>query len=74
MRRMTMMMVMMAVHGQSVPEDKTNVLRGHLPSPRWCLVGLVIWTLGVPPHLDVVGPRAIPAAPGQNQVGLVPIG
>jgi hypothetical protein len=69
-----MMMAMMAVHGQSALEDRTNALRSHLPPPRRCLLGLVIQTLGVPPHPDVVGPRAVPAALGWNQVGLVPVG
>jgi hypothetical protein len=32
--RMMMMMAMMAVHGQSMPEDRTNALRSHLPPPK----------------------------------------
>jgi hypothetical protein len=50
------MMAMMAVHGQSVPEDRTNALRGRLPLPKWCLMGPVVRTLGVPPHPNIVGP------------------
>jgi hypothetical protein len=68
------MMAMMAVHEQSVPEDRTNVLRGHLPPPRRCPMGPMIRTLGVPPHPDVVGRRAVSATIWQNQVGLVPVG
>jgi hypothetical protein len=49
-RRM-MMMAMMAVHEQSMPKDMTNMLRGHLPPPRRCPMGSVIWTFGVPPIL-----------------------
>jgi hypothetical protein len=41
-----MMMAMIAVHRQSMPEDRTNTLRGHLPLARRCLMGPVIWTLG----------------------------
>jgi hypothetical protein len=37
-------------------------------------MGPMIYTLGVPPHPDIVGPRVVPAALGQNQVGLVPVG
>jgi hypothetical protein len=65
--------MMMAVHGQSMLEDRTNTLRGHLPPPRRCLMGLMIQTLGVPPHPNVVGPLAVLASLGQNQVGLVPV-
>jgi hypothetical protein len=68
------MMAMMAVHEQSMPKDRTNMLRGHLPPPRRCPMGPMIWTFGVPPHPDVVGPRAVSAALGQNQVGLVLVG
>jgi hypothetical protein len=66
-------MTMMAVHRQSTSEDRTSALRIHLPPPKRCLMGLVIRTLGVPPHPDVMGPRAILAALGWNQVGLVPV-
>jgi hypothetical protein len=67
-------MMMMAVHGQSMPYGRTNALRGHLPPSRRCLLGQVIQTLGVPPHPNVMGPWVVPAALGWNQVGLVPIG
>jgi hypothetical protein len=49
-------------------------LTGHLPPPQAVPLGSGDSDLGVPPHPDVVGPRAASAALGRNQVGLVPVG
>jgi hypothetical protein len=37
-------------------------------------MGPVIQTFRVPPHPDIMGPRAVSTALGWNQVGLVPVG
>jgi hypothetical protein len=66
-------MAMMAVHEQSMPKDRTNMLMGHLPPPRRCPMGPVIWTFGVPPHPDIVGPRAVSAALGRNEEAWSPL-